>query len=209
MKKIFISCVVVFLVTLFLWAISFTSFENWLHPAHPGSPAVFQKDIEYWSRVSAPIVTNKRLYLLYDSLSIVKVYDLNGSYLYSIHFSNIRHRGVSHLYAKEDELFFQNSGQSGLYYFKSDQFVDFFPDDEVENTLLPFSANKPEYRSEQDSAGNSYRIEGANIIKEDRNGDKSIFIHRASWLYLYQNNSFLIIMITAFFSMVFIIKKEL
>lgn len=208
MKKILVSCSVVFLLNLFLWGISFTSFENFLHPVHSGIPAIFRKDVEYWSRISTPVVTSSRLYLLYDSLSIIKVYDLTGNYLYSINFSTIRHRGTSQLYAVGDELFFQNGGQSGFYHFKSDEFVDFYPDDTIEDIGVDLPTHRSDYRSETDCDGNCYRIEGASIIKEDPNGIESVLIHRASWLQLYQNNSFLIIMIVAFFCMVLVIKHQ-
>lgn len=131
---------------------------------------------------------------------------MEGNYLYSINFSNSEHRGTSQLYAIGDELFFQNSGESGFYYFKADEFVDFYPDDAIKNIGVDLTTDKSEYRSEKDHNGNCYRIEGASIMKEDQNGGESILIHRASWLQLYQNNSFVIIMIVAFFCMILIIK---
>lgn len=208
MKKMLFPCIVVCLLALFRWGISFTSFENLLHPVRLGVPVIFQKNVEYWSRISEPVVTSNRLYLLYDSLSIIKVYDLNGNYLYSINFSNSDHRGTSQLYAIGDELFFQNSGKSGFYYFKADEYVDFYPNDTIKNIGVDLTTNRSDYRSEKDHNGNCYKIEGASIMKEDLDGVETVLIHRSSWLQLYQNNTFIIMMIVAFFCMVFIVKRQ-
>ncbi len=208
MKKILISCTVVYLLSLFLWRMSYVTFDTWLYPVRSGIPTIFQRNTEYWSRMSTPVVATDRLYLLYDNLVIIKVYDLRGSYLYSINFPNNGHRGTSNLYAMGDELLFQIGGHSGFYYFKSDQFVGFYPDKTIKEIGVNLTTNCSDYRSEKDSNGNSYRIDGASIIREDPTGVETVFIRRASWLQLYQNNSFAVIMIVSFFAMAFIIKRE-
>ncbi len=77
---------VTLIVSFILGAISIMSFEDWLHPMRDGVPTIFRRDSEYWSEADAPIVAENRLYLLFNTLNIVKVYDLQGNYQYTINF---------------------------------------------------------------------------------------------------------------------------
>ena len=86
---------VTLIMSFILGAISITSFEDWLHPMRDGVPTIFRRDSEYWSEAEAPIVAENRLYLLFNTLNIVKVYDLQGNYQYTINFSNRRRNGLS------------------------------------------------------------------------------------------------------------------
>ena len=113
--------VIIALVAGMFWVAGFETLEKWRHPAQNGVPNVFQEDREYWSRVNSPIVAGNRLYLLFDALQLVKVYDLQGNYLYTVNMTNKNHHGISALYAKDDEMYFRE--QSELYCFKADQFV--------------------------------------------------------------------------------------
>ena len=95
---------VTLIMSFILGAISITSFEDWLHPMRDGVPTIFRRDSEYWSEAEAPIVAENRLYLLFNTLNIVKVYDLQGNYQYTINFSNRRRNGLSSLCAQGDEM---------------------------------------------------------------------------------------------------------
>ena len=105
--------VIIALVAGMFWVAGFETLEKWRHPAQNGVPNVFQEDREYWSRVNSPIVAGNRLYLLFDALQLVKVYDLQGNYLYTVNMTNKNHHGISALYAKDDEMYFRE--QSELY----------------------------------------------------------------------------------------------
>ena len=80
--------VIIALVAGMFWGAGFETLEKWQHPAQNGVPNVFQEDREYWSRVNSPIVAGNRLYLLFDALQLVKVYDLQGNYLYTVNMTN-------------------------------------------------------------------------------------------------------------------------
>lgn len=132
--------VIIALVAGMFWAAGFETLEKWRHPAQNGVPNVFQEDREYWSRVNSPIVAGNRLYLLFDALQLVKVYDLQGNYLYTVNMTNKNHHGISALYAKDDEMYFRE--QSELYCFKADQFVQRLTGDAAETMLETLRAEE-------------------------------------------------------------------
>ena len=146
--------VIIALVAGMFWVAGFETLEKWQHPAQNGVPNVFQEDREYWSRVNSPIVAGNRLYLLFDALQLVKVYDLQGNYLYTVNMTNKNHHGISALYAKDDEMYFWE--QSELYCFKADQFVQRLTGDAAETMLETLRAE--ECRRTEDDAGNTYLL---------------------------------------------------
>lgn len=148
--------VIIALVAGMFWVAGFETLEKWRHPAQNGVPNVFQEDREYWSRVNSPIVAGNRLYLLFDALQLVKVYDLQGNYLYTVNMTNKNHHGISALYAKDDEMYFRE--QAELYCFKADQFVQRLTGDAAETMLETLRAE--ECRRTEDDAGNTYLLSG-------------------------------------------------
>ena len=146
--------VIIALVAGMFWVAGFETLEKWRHSAQNGVPNVFQEDREYWSRVNSPIVAGNRLYLLFDALQLVKVYDLQGNYLYTVNMTNKNHHGISALYAKDDEMYFRE--QSELYCFKADQFVQRLTGDAAETMLETLRAE--ECRRTEDDAGNTYLL---------------------------------------------------
>lgn len=110
---------VTLIMSFILGAISITSFEDWLHPMRDGVPTIFRRDSEYWSEAETPIVAENRLYLLFNTLNIVKVYDLQGNYQYTINFSNRRRNGLSSLCAQGDEMYYRDTwDKSEIYYLR-------------------------------------------------------------------------------------------
>lgn len=175
--------VIIALVAGMFWVAGFETLEKWQHPAQNGVPNVFQEDREYWSRVNSPIVAGNRLYLLFDALQLVKVYDLQGNYLYTVNMTNKNHHGISALYAKDDEMYFR--GQSELYCFKADQFVQRLTGDAAETMLETLRAE--ECRRTEDDAGNTYLLSGVDIVKEAPDGEQTTILHRSPLLNIYQD----------------------
>ena len=154
--------VIIALVAGMFWVAGFETLEKWRHPAQNGVPNAFQEDREYWSRVNSPIAAGNRLYLLFDALQLVKVYDLQGNYLYTVNMTNKNHHGISALYAKDDEMYFRE--QSELYCFKADQFVQRLAGDAAETMMETLRAE--ECRRTEDDAGNTYLLSGVDIVRE-------------------------------------------
>ena len=73
--------VIIALVAGMFWVAGFETLEKWRYPAQNGVPNAFQEDREYWSRVNSPIDARNSLYLQFDALQLVNVYDLHGNYL--------------------------------------------------------------------------------------------------------------------------------
>lgn len=161
--------VIIALVAGMFWVAGFETLEKWRHPAQNGVPNVFQEDREYWSHVNSPIVAGNRLYLLFDALQLVKVYDLQGNYLYTVNMTNKNHHGISALYAKDDEMYFRE--QSELYCFKADQFVQRLTGDAAETMLETLRAE--ECRRTEDDAGNTYLLSGVDIVREAPDGEQT------------------------------------
>lgn len=175
--------VIIALVAGMFWVAGFETLEKWRHPAQNGVPNVFQEDREYWSRVNSPIVAGNRLYLLFDALQLVKVYDLQGNYLYTVNMTNKNHHGISALYAKDDEMYFRE--QSELYCFKADQFVQRLTGDAAETMLETLRAE--ECRRTEDDAGNTYLLSGVDIVREAPDGEQTTILHRSPLLNIYQD----------------------
>lgn len=173
---------IVALVAGIFWVAGFETLEKWRHPAQNGIPNVFQEDREYWSRVNSPVVAGNRLYLLFDALQIVKAYDLQGNYLYTINMTNKNHHGISALYAKDDEMYFWE--QSELYCFKADQFVQRLTGDAAETMLETLRAE--DCRRKVDEAGNTYLLSGVDIVREAPDGEQTTILHRSPLLNIYQ-----------------------
>lgn len=122
---------VTLIVSFILGTVSAASLDDWLHPMQNGVPTIYRDDHEYWSEADLPIVAGNRMYLLFERLNIVKVYDLQGEYQYTINFSNRRRNGISGLSAQGDEMYYRDSwDEYEIYYFKDDQFVKMLTDDE-------------------------------------------------------------------------------
>lgn len=178
---------VALIVSFILGAISTTSFENWLHPMQNGVPNVFQQDREYWDEVDQPIVAGNRLYLLFRYLGIVKVYDLQGNYQYTVNFTNERRKFGYGIYAKGNEMYYPNAlDNSIVYYFKDDQFVKILTDGERCNISLDSSCKRND-----DDDGNTYFLSGVNIMKQAPDGTQTVLIARPFLLNLFQTNGLL------------------
>ena len=175
--------VILALVAGMCWGAGFETLETWRHPAQNGVPNVFQEDREYWSHVNSPIVAGNRLYLLFDALQLVKVYDLQGNYLYTVNMTNKNHHGISALYAKDDEMYFRE--QAELYCFKADQFVQRLTGDAAETMLETLRAE--ECRRTEDDAGNTYLLSGVDIVREAPDGEQTTILHRSPLLNIYQD----------------------
>ena len=180
---------VTLIVSFILGAISITSFEDWLHPMRDGVPTIFRRDSEYWSEAEAPIVAENRLYLLFNTLNIVKVYDLQGNYQYTINFSNRRRNGLSSLCAQGDEMYYRDTwDKSEIYYFKDDQFVKMLTDDE--QSVLYDTAWQNGFRHNDDD-GNTYYLSGVNIMKQTPDGTQMVLVARPFLLNLFQTRGLL------------------
>lgn len=198
--------VILIIVSIILWSITFTSFEEWLHPVLNGVPTVFIQNNEYWSRINSPVIAENRMYLLFNALSVIKVYDLRGNYLYSVNFSNREQHGTSVIYAKGNEMYFQREhGWLELYYFKDDQFVRKIIGDEAKEKLEILSDSA--YHRSVDDKGNCYLLSGTSVVKENVDGEQTTILHRSVLLNLFQNN--LIIWIVAAVSALLIIAIKL
>lgn len=180
---------VTLIVSFILGAISITSFEDWLHPMRDGVPTIFRRDSEYWSEAETPIVAENRLYLLFNTLNIVKVYDLQGNYQYTINFFNRRRNGLSSLCAQGDEMYYRDTwDKSEIYYFKDDQFVKMLTDDE--QSVLYDTAWQNGFRHDDDD-GNTYYLSGVNIMKQTPDGTQTVLVARPFLLNLFQTRGLL------------------
>lgn len=113
----------------------------------------------------------------------MKVYDLQGNYLYTVNMTNKNHHGISALYAKDDEMYFRE--QSELYCFKADQFVQRLTGDAAETMLETLRAE--ECRRTEDDAGNTYLLSGVDIVREAPDGEQTTILHRSPLLNIYQD----------------------
>ena len=135
------------------------------------------------------IVAENRLYLLFNTLNIVKVYDLQGNYQYTINFSNRRRNGLSSLCAQGDEMYYRDTwDKSEIYYFKDDQFVKMLTDDE--QSVLYDTAWQNGFRHEDDD-GNTYYLSGVNIMKQMPDGTQTVLVARPFLLNLFQTRGLL------------------
>lgn len=173
---------IIALVAGMFWLAGFGTLEKWRHPAQNGVPNVFQQDKEYWSRVNSPIVAGNRMYLLFDALQIVKAYDLQGNYLYTVNMTNKEHHGLSALYAKGDEMYFRE--QSELYCFKADKFVQRLTGDAADAVLETLWTE--DCHRKVDEAGNTYLLSGVDIVKKAPGGEQTTILHRSPLLNIYQ-----------------------
>lgn len=175
---------VTLIVSFILGAISIVSFDDWLHPMQNGVPTIYRDDHEYWSEADTPIVAGNRLYLLFERLNIVKVYDLQGAYQYTINFSNRRRNGISGLSAQGDEMYYRDSwDEYEIYYFKGDQFVKMLTDDE--QRIMYDTVWKNGFRHDDDD-GNNYFLSGVNIMKQAPDGTQTVLVARSFLLNLFQ-----------------------
>ena len=66
------------------------NWEAFQYPAEDGKPNVFVDDINHPSELTSLLVGDNHLYLFYGRIDVVKVYDLDGQYLYSVNFRDGR-----------------------------------------------------------------------------------------------------------------------
>lgn len=201
-----IICMVVFLLGLVLWFATSTSIDELLHPVRNETPTIFQHNTEYLSRIDDIVVGGNRLYLLYNSLNNVKVYNLDGEYLYTISFPHKEYHGTSLMYAKDGEmLFFAKGMDSEFYYFSNDQLVGKIKAADADDTLKEMI--DADCRTNIDAEGNAYQISTANIEREAPNGEKQVIIHRIFLMNLFQHP--IIIWSVAFlaFVVLFVVQK--
>ena len=180
-----IVCIVVFLLGIIFWFATFASVDELLHPTRNGAPNIFQHDTDYLSSVDEIAVAGNRLYLLYNTLNNVKVYNLDGAYLYTISFPHKEYHGISLIYASEGEMWFFAKGMdSEFYYFSDDQFVGKIEIEDANDTLKELIDEG--YRTSIDEEGNTYQISMGNIEREAPNGEKQIVIHQTFLMSLFQ-----------------------
>lgn len=181
-----VMCIVVFLLGIIFWFATFTSVDEWLHPTQNETPTIFQHDTEYLSSIDGIIVGGNRLYLLYNYLNSVKVYNLDGEYLYTISFPYKKYHGISRLYARDGEMCFVAKGMdSEFYYFSDDQFIGKIKVEDANDTLKELI--DAGYRTNIDAEGNAYQISMGNIEREAPNGEKQVIIHRNFLMNIFQH----------------------
>lgn len=90
------------------------NWEAFQYPAEDGKPNVFVDDINHPSELTSLLVGDNHLYLFYGRIDVVKVYDLDGQYLYSVNFRDGRDSGgPSYIYKLLNNL--RTSAKNFLY----------------------------------------------------------------------------------------------
>ena len=80
------------------------NWEAFQYPAEDGKPNVFVDDINHPSELTSLLVGDNHLYLFYGRIDVVKVYDLDGQYLYSVNFRDGRDSGgPSYIYSNSQK----------------------------------------------------------------------------------------------------------
>ena len=156
--------------------------------AEEGAPNFFINDVAYWSPVSQVVVSYDQIYVLFAHRNIVKVYDLQAEYQYSVYFSETSKSGTSELYIADHHLYFVNRNLPDVYVVKDASCSAYYSAEkgaEIEDWLYD---NKKELKKHIDLAGNVYHIDAlGNVCVTDVRGDTSIFITRPIWMGIFQN----------------------
>ena len=156
------------------------NWEAFQYPAEDGKPNVFVDDINHPSELTPLLVGDNHLYLFYGRIDVVKVYDLDGQYLYSVNFRDGRDSGgPSYIYVFGNHMVYLPRSTHTAYIFEDDvltaqesvEYRDVFP-----KTLFPGVSS---YNRQVDSAGNRYQFRLANIVRVAPDGQVTTLILRS------------------------------
>ena len=181
------------------------NWEAFQHPAEEGKPNVFVDDINHPSEISSLLVGDNRLYLFYQRIDVVKVYDLDGQYLYSVNFLDERDSGgPSYIYVFGNHMVYLPRSTHVAYIFEDDvltaqesvEYRDVFP-----KTLFPGVSS---YNRQVDSAGNRYQFRLANIVRVAPDGQVTTLIRRSPLYCIFGHFNFYVICFLLFFLMLIV-----
>lgn len=136
----------------------------------PCQPLVIHEDREYLSELSDVQVSGNHVYLLYEDIHLLEVYDTTGAFVSAFAMVEERDRRGSHMEMSDEGAFvFANND---LYVFCGNQFVRY--DDEPDYKALWDITKKNRY----DSEGRRYYLRGASVWRENADGRREVFVHR-------------------------------
>ena len=181
------------------------TWEAFQYPAEDGKPNVFVDDINHPSKLTSLLVGDNHLYLFYGRIDVVKVYDLDGQYLYSVNFRDGRDSGgPSYIYVFGNHMVYLPRSTHTAYIFEDDvltaqesvEYRDVFP-----KTLFPGVSS---YNRQVDSAGNRYQFRLANIVRVAPDGQATTLIRRSPLYCIFGHFSFYWICTLLFFLMLIV-----
>lgn len=176
------------------------NWEAFQYPAEDGKPNVFVDDINHPSEISSLLVGDNRLYLFYQRIDVVKVYDLDGQYLYSVNFRD----GPSYIYVFGNHMVYLLRSTHTAYIFEDDvltaqESVEYR--DEFPKALFPGVSS---YNRQVDSAGNRYQFRLANIVRVAPDGQVTTLIRRSPLYCIFGHFAFYWICTLLFFLMLIV-----
>ncbi len=181
------------------------NWEAFQYPAEDGKPNVFVDDINHPSELTSLLVGDNHLYLFYGRIDVMKVYDLDGQYLYSVNFRDGRDSGgPSYIYVFGNHMVYLPRSTHTAYIFEDDvltaqesvEYRDVFP-----KTLFPGVSS---YNRQVDSAGNRYQFRLANIVRVAPDGQATTLIRRSPLYCIFGHFSFYWICTLLFFLMLIV-----
>ncbi len=139
--------------------------------ASPGKPLIYVKDTDYADTIEVQ-TTGEYVYVLYESIGLVKVYDQQGEYVASIAFCRGGFGGHDDLLVRDRRLYIDTKG---WYVFEGIELVDYIVYDntssirQLTDELRTSTSDQPYF----ERYGNVYRYE--------ENGEEKLFLRRHWW----------------------------
>lgn len=171
-----------------------------------GTALMIPWDQEYFSPFNQVAVVDPYVYVLYDKLHLVKVYNTDGNYVCTYAFKKeAENVPFASLHIRGDKLYVF-SGSTFVYVFTNNVCVQVYQDEEGlavrreirDGTTHPNNTDKEE---------NRYFIKCERVCREDLNGNQSVFVERPAWYAL--SRSVYFVPLFLFFLIPRVVKVEM
>lgn len=186
MKSVFIAgkaiASILILVALCLLFVSTYTPFSLKGKAQIGQPYSFVEDKEYLSPITDYAAGGALLYVLYEELGIVKIYDVDGTYIKTHFFAQLKN-GRAEFYSTGDALYLEDRGHN-LYLFRGADVDAFLPARQNEETRRAIHKNAATSEEKHKVDDTAFIEQGAlSLYRVDAAGEKVPVVERPFWLF--------------------------
>lgn len=208
MKKLLIALTVaIYVINVILFIASHCTPLSLKGRATPDAPYFFEEEMTYLSKITDIAACGDCLYVLYDNISVLSCYDLQGKYICSYYFDMSRN-GESQIYRVEETVYLEARGHN-IYEFRNGRFIEFYDAEKDAQAIFEIREQLEHSQSSRDDfVGQKYALKKSSIFCVLPNGYEVEFLSRPAWYVLVQNDILFVVVNLAALSVLYFLCRS-
>lgn len=207
MKQFLIALTVaIYVINVILFIASHSAPLSLKGKATPDTPYFFEEEMTYLSKITDIAACGDCLYVLYDNISVLMCYDLQGKYICSYYFDMSRN-GESQIYSVDETVYLEARGHN-VYEFRNGQFMGFYDAGKDAQAIFEIREQLEHSQSSLDDfVGQKYALKKSSVFCMLPNGYEVEVLSRPAWYALVQNDILFIIVNLATLSILYLLYR--